>query len=101
MKFWPFSQAKKAISPGDGSPEQLQTAASCLETSTALSRGELIVLYPLTQGKKKACLPCLNERLEKCYSHGPGAILVFILGSLQVGYAGATFFPFLVMEGSA
>lgn len=28
-----------------------------------------------------------------------GAILVFVFGSLQMGYAGATSFPFLVTEG--
>ena len=55
MKFWPFTQAKEAISPGGALPDSCRIA-SCLKTSTACSRGELSLLYPTIAGKHESVL---------------------------------------------
>ena len=55
VKFWPFTQAKEAISPGSALLNSCRSA-SCLKTSTAHSRGEPSLLYPAIAGKHASVL---------------------------------------------
>ena len=55
MKFWPFTQAKEAISPGQVLLKSCRRASS-LKTSTAHSRGELSLLYPTITRKYESIL---------------------------------------------
>ena len=99
VKVWPVFQDKEAVSPGQALLTSCRSA-SCLKARTAHSRGGLTVLYPTNTGQIEVCLLGLNERLEGCYSLGPGASSVFALRHLQVAYAGAAYFPWLVPEAS-